>query len=433
MNTNDFFLNAIRGTAHWKRGWVIRAFAITTEPLSASAEALTPWSILRTPAGVNFVDSTGSLQVIDDARTDTPLLTAKTVLTVPAGFFEHWPEGGTTTAGNLLYNASCLWPTVGAKFGYINERVNQKNIEKLFAAKMVDDPKDPAQRDPSQVYVSDWLRYGQAIKYMEEFTQIFVWSLSAQSVVPSKAVLQRKQELLTQHAADIGNPVVQAKIFKELEDLDAKLLANDPGAAFITTPKHKLARRKLTIMYGSEQGLDAGAAPKLITQSLHDGLKPENMVDVMNVSRAGSFDRGAETMLGGVEAKWGDRIMSAAKMSEDDCGTTLGYTYTVRPMDVDNTTGRYLMDAQGLRLVETTEQAKALVGQRITVRTPARCKAGPSVVWCKYCLGSKLSSNPQSLALAVSAYGSGFLQLFLQSMHAKAAVPVRLKVRELMS
>jgi hypothetical protein len=84
-------------------------------------------------------------------------------------------------------------------------------------------------------------------------------------------------------------------------------------------------------------------------------------------------------------------------------------------------------------LIEDEAAAKALIGKRIKVRTPARCAAGPSTTWCKYCLGAKLSNNPLSLGLAVSGYGSGFLQLFLQSMHSKATVTVRMRVRELMS
>lgn len=435
MNINDFYIHAIRGRAHWLRSWVIRAFALSIEQPDdwKKDKVIKPWRIVRTAAGVGFLNESLELTPIEGADPQKPLLTALTPIQVPPNFFSEWPEGGVTAAGNLFYNATALWPTVGAKFGYMNERVNQKAVEKLFAAKMLEDPEMESQKDPNSVYVSDWLRYGQAIKYLEEFTQVFVWSLTRNSVVPNQQVLQRKAELLKAHAHELDNPVVQAKINKELSDLDSSLLANDPGASFVGTGKSKLARQKLTIMYGSERGLDVGSDPQLITRSLHDGLEPKNLVDVMNVSRAGSFDRGSETMLGGVEAKWGDRIMAAAKMQNEDCGTKLGYTYTVTKDDIENTIGRNLMEGQGLRMIATEAEAKALLGQRITVRTPARCKAGPSVVWCRNCLGQALSANDKSLGLAVSGYGSGFLQLFLQSMHAKAPVTVTLNVRALMS
>lgn len=432
MKPQDFFIGAIRASAHYKRAWVLRAFTVTQENPNFKTEGLPEWSIVRSIAGVMFVNASGQLEQIEGVSPTLPIIQANTVLVVPAGFFIHWPEGGVTTAGNLLYHAICLWTTVGSKFGYINTRVSQADIERRFAESMIDDPED-GKKDPTQIYVSDWLKYGQAMKYLEEFSQVFVWSLTAASVVPSKVVLQRKKELLEKHANELDNPVIQAKIFKELEDLDAEQFKNDPGKAFITTRKHKLARRKLTIIFGAERGLDASEKPKLIPQSLHDGLKPDDMVEVMNVSRAGSFDRGAETMLGGVEAKWGDRIMSAAKMVPEDCGTTLGYSYTVKPSNVKNTTGRYLMDVRGLTLIETTEQARALIGKRITVRSPARCSSGPSSQWCQYCLGAKLAANDKSLGLAVSAYGSGFLNLFLKKMHSKALIAVRMRVRELMS
>ena len=430
MDINTFYINALRNKAHYKRAWAFRVFGVALD--GESKDAILPWTVVRDAVGVYYTDAKGNREPITDAVLGKALLTATDLILVPPKFFEFWPEGGVTTAGNLLLNATAVWPVVGAKFGYFNGTVSNKDIEQRFLT-MQSDPEDLSMKDPSVVYVSDWLKYGQAIKYMEEFSPLFIWTMSRQSIVPSKVVLARKAELLTQHAAELDDPLVQARIKKELEDLDAKLLKDDPGAAFIGAGKSKLARSKLTIAYGSEQGLDMSKRPPFITQSLHDGLRPQHLVDVLNVSRAGSFDRGSETMLGGVEAKWGDRVTMGSEMAVEDCGTTLGYTYRVKPQDVANTIGRWQMLEGGLALISTSDQAMAKIGEVITVRSPNRCKSGPSSKWCKFCLGAQLSENPQAIGLAVSAYGSGFLQLFLQSMHAKATVMKRMNVRALMS
>lgn len=435
MDTNTFFINALRSQAHYKRAWMIRTFGVALDDPNTVTGELPPWTVLRTATNVQVKLPDGQMEILEEAKLGEPVLSAKSVIFVPPKFFEFWPEGGFTTAGNLVYNSCCLWPVVGAKFGYINERVDERKIEAKFAEAMIDDPEDPSQKDPNLIYVSDWLQYGRAIKYQEEFSSLFVWTLSENSIVPSDEVLKRKEELLAEAQANgtIGDPVTQAKIFKELEDLDSKQLAQDPGAAFITSGKSKLVRRKLTSMYGAEQGLDVSQKPLLITQSLHDGLRPEHLVDVMNVSRAGSFDRGAETMYGGVEAKWGDRVMQGSKVVAEDCGSQLGYTYEVTPRTIANTIGRWMFTSEGVKLIEDKHQAMALIGQTIKVRAPNRCKAAPLTKWCTVCLGAQLSANPRALGLSVSAYGSGFLQLSLQSMHAKATVLVRLKVRQLMS
>lgn len=435
MDINTFFINAVRHKAHYKRSWMFRVFGVALDDPNASTDALEPFTVLRTATEVQVKTLDGKMEVLEDAQLGVPALTARTVIFVPAKFFEHWPEGGFTTAGNLIYNSCSLWPVVGSKFGYINERVDERKIEAMFAERMEDDPVDLSTKDPNKIYVSDWLNYGRSIKYQEELSPLFVWTLSERSIVPSDTVLARKEVLLAEARANgtENDPVTQARIFKELEDMDAAELADDPGAVFITSGKSKLVRRKLTIMYGSEQGLDVSQKPLLITQSLHDGLQPEHMVDVMNVSRAGSFDRGAETMYGGVEAKWGDRVMQGAQVVQGDCQSTLGYTYTVTPRQIANTIGRWMFTSDGPKLIEDKHQAMALIGQTIKVRAPNRCKLAPLTKWCTTCLGASLSANPRALGSSVSAYGSGFLQLSLQSMHAKATVLVRLKVRQLMS
>lgn len=429
MKINDFIINAVKAKANHKRAWCISVLAVTLD--NPEKQMTQMWSVMRGAQEVQVLTPDG-VQKLEDAVLGKPIAGPSTTVFVPKGFFAEWPQGGFTTFGNLLYNSICLWPIFGGGWEYINSEVKQGDIEKRFS-EMLDDPDNKDLRDPGKIYVSDWLRYGQAMKYLEELSPLVVWTLSEKAIIPNKEVQARKEELLKIHAHELDNPVVQAKIFKELEDLDASHLANEPGKTFVLSGKSKLIRRKLTIMVGSEQGLDVSQKPVLITQSLHDGLRPEHMIDIMNVSRAGSFDRGAETMYGGVEAKSGERAAAGAYVEEDDCGTTIGYTYKVTPHNIANTVGRWRMHEGFTKLIETAGDAKALIGETITVRAPNYCKSGPGVLWCKKCLGKALSENPDSITSTVSAYGSGFLQLFLQSMHAKAAVVVKLRLRDHMS
>lgn len=430
MNKNDYLLASIREKAYIKRAWLYRVFGVALDEEHRANDVDKPWTLLRTATSIQVVMPDGSRQDITDAEHGVPLFKPYEVVFVPPNTLEHWAEGGFTTAGNLLYNACAIWPIFGSEWGILNTKIDQKKIEAKFA-KMQDDPEEGSARPAGVIYVSDWIKYTKAMRYLEELSPLIVTTLSERAIIPNKEVEKLKLALLEKHKHELDDPVVQARIYKELEDMDAKTLANEPGKVFLETGKSKLIRRKLTIMVGAEQGLDVSRKPAMITNSLHDGFSIDNLQDVMNISRAGSFDRGYETMNGGLEAKDGERSAAGGDVSGEDCGTTRGYTFTVSPNNAHNLVNRYTVD--GTKAFKDIAEVGPYMGQTITVRSPNRCKGGPGILWCKKCLGLGLGNNPRTIPGTVSAYGSGFLQLFLQSMHAKAPVVVRLNVRGLMS
>lgn len=66
----------------------------------------------------------------------------------------------------------------------------------------------------------------------------------------------------------------------------------------------------------------------LVTNSLYEGWQNDKFATFNNVSRAGSFDRGSETQLGGVSAKE-IRATSNTRIVKGDCGTKMGILIVV--------------------------------------------------------------------------------------------------------
>lgn len=173
-------------------------------------------------------------------------------------------------------------------------------------------------------------------------------------------------------------------------------------------------------MHGAEVGLDGNTVNvELVKNSLYEGWDPKNFAAMNNSLRLGSYSRGAETMLGGVEVKWMQRASSNLNVIKEDCGTKLGKVLTVKESDIKDVVGFTIFDKDESIYIEDKEQAGTYLGKTIMVRTPMYC-AGKKTDFCTFCLGKRLSTTPTALSSAVSAYGSEFLSISLANAHAKA-------------
>lgn len=432
MKLNDFFINAIRANAHFERAWVLRAFSVTQENPTAWESDKRAWRIVTTATGYFFVNEKLELEPIEGAVANQPMFTADTDIQAPAGFFQHWPEGGLTKAGNLLFNATAFWPSVGSKLGYINSEESPSTIEAMFV-KMVDDPEPGEERDPGAVYVSDFIKFADGIRYLEGFTQVFCWSLTTKAITEPDNIEEVKKAIFAKYAGHMDDPVTQAKINAELVAYDKKeWLKGDPSERFLISGKSHNVRRKLWLAQGSEPGLDR-TTNKLpyVEKSLTQGWDLDKLGDMINTQRAGSIDRGSETELGGVVAKWLARTTSNVRVVQEFCGTKVGDLLTITDKNKHELVGRYLVGKEPI-LVNTEEEAGKYLGKTLQVHAPHFCKS-PKTDYCKICLGVNLSANENALSLAATTYGGGFLSMFLSSMHGKELKTATLVLDEVMS
>ena len=136
----------------------------------------------------------------------------------------------------------------------------------------------------------------------------------------------------------------------------------------------------------------------------------------MDGSRAGSYSRGAETMLGGEQVKWLLRTSSNMRITQKDCGSRLGYRMQVTPTTIKQLVGFSIVTQEGYETITSQSQAESYLGQYVTRRTPMYCKLSKTD-YCEICCGMNLSANPTALSMAVSEYGSVFMTIMMKKMH----------------
>src|SRR5699024_9458689 len=105
-----------------------------------------------------------------------------------------------------------------------------------------------------------------------------------------------RDALLLKHKDELDDPAVIVKIEKALDELDKQWLSGDQSIEFYNSPKSRMRRRKLMLMYGIESSFQEGGNYTLIPNALVEVDKAgmDNLVAKFNSIRDGSFSRGAE-------------------------------------------------------------------------------------------------------------------------------------------
>lgn len=178
-------------------------------------------------------------------------------------------------------------------------------------------------------------------------------------------------------------------------------------------------------MIGAEAGLEGGNKVDAITNSLDEGWDIKKFPSMNNNLRAGSFNRGAETALGGEAVKWLLRASSNVRVVDTDCGTTIG-----KVIDLEESNKNLLLDfsvvtKEGYKTITDENELGAYLGKKIMIRSPMYCKL-TKTDYCKVCVGIKLAKNPTALSLVVSDYGSKMMYIFMQAVHGKALTTAKL-------
>jgi hypothetical protein len=171
-------------------------------------------------------------------------------------------------------------------------------------------------------------------------------------------------------------------------------------------------------MGGAEAGMDDNIEMDLVIKSLSEGWDPAKFPTMNTVSRAGSFNRGAQTELGGEAVKWLFRASSNMTIRAEDCGSNLGVEILAQKGEERRLVG-FTAIINGAQVKITNENVGEYLGKRIVTRSPMYCKL-EKTDFCATCLGERLATSPTGLATAVAEYGSAFLGLFMKSMHASA-------------
>lgn len=428
MNKRDFFLAAMKADEFRRRAWVFSAFTLINEGTDKWKENPYPYRIVQTPAGYFFVDPDNGNQLspIEGIKVGEPPFGYKERVQVNAGEIPNLKENVETTYGRILFNYVTLVWALNSKLPYINERANARRVEDMILPLLTDSPEDGAPRDDKLIYVDEYVNFCDSVFYLAGFTQICVPAGSEKAMIQAPGMKELRAKLIEENKDRLDDPAVVAKIDAELVAFDKAYLKGDPAADYLmdSGKSYGIVRKKLYGMHGAEVGLSDGVKVELIQNSLSEGWDITKFPAYNNSLRAGSFNRGRETMLGGESVKWLLRASSNMAVTVDDCGTKIGI-----PMHVDNTNfkklvGFSIVSEKGSIAIETEDEAKSYLGKHIMRRSPMMCQLDKTD-FCKTCVGKRLAENPTALSSAVSAYGSAFMDIYMQAGHGKALTVAR--------
>ena len=419
MNKLDYFKLCMDNRLYTKREWAISVFSIFTVD-DEYKNNLFNFKLFKDDKNFSFYLD-GKYIIIDDSDIKLPLFNLKDEILIDSNLCMNCKEPTNTKISRLLFNRIVLVEPFQDKIPYINKEISVSYIENIIAEKLSDAPKGPSDlRDKKHIYVDEYLKFCNNLSYLSGWMQLCVWAETPKLLLPPTGINEFKKKLMDENKDKLNDPNTVIDIEKQLIKFDAEYLKNDPGADYFADSKksRNIVRKKLFLMYGMDSS-EPGVFSKPVFNSLEQGWDINNFPQMNDALRAGSYGRGFETQKGGELSKWLLRASSSIHIQDNDCGTNLGMRLTINDYNYKGIVKLYYLDENSASIfIDTEEKAKSLIGKEITLRTAMFCKTSGTDL-CKYCVGEKLSINPDALSSSIADFGSEILTMALAKFHGK--------------
>ena len=449
MKKLDYFKAAMRSKLYTKNAWVTSAFSIIYEDHQEWLRDNYPYRLVITPIAHYYVDPNDgkNLVMISDSAPGQPLFKPTDPIDLAPGDIPNISGAVSTTIGSYFFNYVALaWP-FGNRIPYLNGPVSIEDIEKKIALVMEDDPipedyvitkalvrgvPDPyieSLKQPGRIYVSDYLKYTAATDYLREFAQLFTYSGSERTMVAPPNNIELRNQLVEKYKDRLHDPVIITEIENELVKNFKKFIKGSDAEKYLITKKSvAIVSKKKFLDFGMEGGMDETQTSPFIGESLSEGLNLKHWPVFNNYQRAGSYNRGANTVLGGEAVKWLFRAASNIRILPGDCGSTIGIPQPLTKSNIEKFLGNtfILEDGTNVKLKNRTD-AEQYMGRKLLRRSPMFCNYDRND-YCMVCMGDKLSINPEAMPLNIAEEGSTINTIFMKAMHGKVLETERLTI-----
>lgn len=430
MHKDDYFIKALNEGAYKYRDWVLSCFSTTRFQIITDIKRPYHMQLVHHPEHDGLYayqsDDPTNLLLVDGYVQNEPLMQYQDNIVLNTADLLNVTQETKTTYGNCLYNAAVIIYAFGDKIPFITGRIEGSDVESMVAKNLHDTPPEDAIRDSDKFYVDELLRHADAATALDAYSYTCVPTTSARTMVPNKAVIKRRDELLKIHKDELHKPAVIAAIQEELVELDKEYFNDDRASGFYISGKaYSVTRMKKFTMLGLI-GAFGGTPPDLVTTSLAEGWQKESIPALYNDIRAGSYSRGVSTAIAGAGVKLIHNALQTVGLTEDDCGEAKGKSVLITTDNYKMFDGVYQITPTGLQVLDS-DRLKPMIGKSINVRTPMLCKTKPPK-FCKICGGDKLAMLPNAIHTTASNINSVYMNATMKSMHGKSLKTKRLDI-----
>lgn len=412
MEAFNFFLEGVEYKKHLDVDWILGVFTLAEYPFSDELRDWTPYDLAtdRKTGKRVFFDpvNDGNFTQITGVEDLSPIMNYKGVYSLKPGQLPNVVEPIKTLGGTMLANIYCLVLPFGDKIPYINKKLSTGDVNGPVAKLL----------STGQISINEYLYYCECVGFLGNLCAISVPTGSVKTMTVGANVIQLKEKLLKEHKAELTNTVVMTNIENQLVKLDEENFKDDVSKDFFMSAKSRAtSRKKAHILYGLDDGL-GGGKPSLTTRSLADGMKVEDIPAAADSTRAASYSRGFLTAQGGELVNYLYRIFMNTKITSDDCGTKQGIEVLITDDNYKRYIDRFML-LNGKTLLITADTVKSLVGKRVVIRTPSRCKEKvPN--FCGMCTDNFFFNSRETVHIETSLPGSIIMNDRMKAMHGRA-------------
>lgn len=419
MKRKELFIKGCAAN-RWKwRSWRISLFALTQLPANQDLEV---YDIEYRNDGVYWFNEQGEWEIIEDGDPDMPLFKANDAVTFTESVIPSQKSELETTYGRMLFNWMVIHYAFGTKLPY-QQKVMPDGIVKQFVNHVVDEP-DVKNEISTSVdgtnemvfYPSEIERFVKALFELTSLCPYITPTGSSKSLTTHPEMVKTRNALLAKYKDELHDAAVVAKIQDELVALDKEWLKGDSAEGYyINNKSFTVKRKKMFAMHGIESAFRDDGSFDLIPTSLAEGADMSKLVATYNSIREGSYNRGADTALGGEKVTFLQRIFQNIRVVDGDCGTKLTYPLMLTKDVAAVYLGMNIMEVN--KVVElTSENIDKYYGKVVQLRRPILCKAGHTD-YCSVCASTALANNPRAIASEISSVGSTIMYAFMGAMH----------------
>lgn len=366
-------------------------------------------NITATPTGLKYTP--GDTKPMVDGRTPVTLVPGD----LPCIKKDDKPIE--TQFGRYLIHATLIAPVFKDKYPYLNKEIKKDDLQKMIVQGLSDKSVDAM--TVKTLFVDRFC-------FLTYMTELCVPGITKKALAKPKSFDKERERLCKEYhdALQRGDGTAMVKIEQHMEALNDEYLKDDKARHIFIDKKSKMSQKQLFLTTGLLEVFGEPGRVTFAATPLSKGWQKSDFVNLVNEARQGSYFRGIETANGGEDAKYVSLVLQDTYIVEPDCGTKKGMLYEPNANNYKELAGKYTVgkDPKPLEI----EDAKALVGQKVVLRSPQYCEAKTG--YCARCMGRIFEViGQEAISMAVKNLSSRFTSAALKKIHATEKVLYRIE------